>query len=179
MRKASDTEVTAWPVRVKMGEIVIRACDEAPEGLSIRGLGSCVAVFIYDKRQLRVAGMAHVLLPEPILLPRPAERSPLTSPGNYAPTAVAALIDGLMQRGLARRDMAAKLAGGAHMFSFSKPDHESLGERNIRAVLEALDRERISVIGMEVGGSSGRSVLARISTGGMQITSLRREPKEL
>jgi len=170
---ASDTVVTTWPVRVKMGEIVIRASHEAPEGLSIRGLGSCVAVFIYDKRHLRVGGMAHVLLPEP------AERSPLTSPGNYAPTAVAALIDGLMQRGLARRDMAAKLTGGAHMFSFSKPEHESLGERNVRAVLEALDRERISVVGMEVGGSSGRSVLARISTGDMRITSLRREPKEL
>lgn len=173
MQKASDAVVMTWPVRVKMGEIVIRARDEAPEGLSIRGLGSCVAVFIYDKRLLRVAGMAHVLLPQP------AERSPLTTPGNFAPTAVAALIDGLMQRGLARKDMAAKLTGGAHMFTSSKPDHESLGERNIRAVLEALDRERIEVVGMEVGGSCGRSVVARISTGGMRITSLRREPTDL
>jgi chemotaxis protein CheD len=156
-----------------MGEIVVCARDEAPEGLSIRGLGSCIAVFIYEQRLLRVAGMAHVLLPQP------AERSPLTSPGNFAPTAVAALIDGLMQRGVERRNMLAKLAGGARMFAFSNPERESLGERNIRAVLAALAAERIEVVGMEVGGSSGRSVVARVATGGMRITSLGGEPKEL
>ena len=156
-----------------MGEIVIRRAGEAPGGLSIRGLGSCIALFVYDAAGRAAGGLAHVMLPEP------APGSPLTSPGKFAPTAVAALIDQLLQQGVRRDDLVAKLAGGAHMFPFGSADRLTLGERNIRATLEALQRERIEVTGMDVGGSSGRTVVAHVDSGRFLITSLKRSPKEL
>src|SRR5262245_17473320 len=156
-----------------MGEIVVRRAGEAPGCLSIRGLGSCIALFVYDAARHGAGGMAHVLLPEP------AAGSPLTSPGTFAPTAVAALIDLLLQHGVRRDDLTAKLTGGAHMFPFGSADRLTLGERNIRATLEALQRERIEVVGMDVGGSSGRTVVAHVDTGRLLITSLKRSPKEI
>lgn len=173
MPPGRDATPALQPVRVRMGDLVVLRREQAPYGLSICGLGSCVAVFIYEKQLLRVGGMAHVLLPEP------TKRSPLTSPGKFAPTAVAALVDRMLQHGVRRDHLIAKVAGGAHMFAFSAPERETLGERNIRATLEALDREGIELIGMDVGGSSGRTVLASISTGIVRITSLKRQLKEL
>jgi chemotaxis protein CheD len=155
-----------------MGDLVVRRRDEAPDGLAICGLGSCVALFIHD-RDLRVGGMAHVLLPEP------DAASPLTAPGRFAPTAVAALIDQLQQRGARRSGLVAKIAGGAHMFGTSPVAGGSLGDRNIRSTLLSLERERIEVAAMDVGGSWGRSIVAQIATGIVRVTGLSREPLEL
>jgi len=159
------------PVRVRMGEVVAARDADAPGGLAICGLGSCVAVFLYEARRLKVGGMAHVLLPEPL------PGSPLTAPGKFAPTAVAALADRLIQLGAARGALRAKLVGGARMFAFGP--RESLGDRNVAAALEALHREGIPVAGMDTGGTAGRTLLARIGTGEVRVTSLRGEPRLL
>ena len=161
------------PVRVRMGELVARRRQDAPGGLSICGLGSCVALFVYEKRRHRAGGMAHVLLPSPL------SGSPLTSPGKFAPTAVAALLDAVCQLGAARADLRAKVIGGAEMFAFTSGERESLGGRNVRATLMALELEGIPIEGMDVGGSTGRTLVADIGTGVIRVTSLRRAPKDI
>ena len=161
------------PVRVRMGEVVACLGNQAPGGLAIYGLGSCVAVFVYDKSSGRVGGMAHVLLPAPLA------GSPLTSPGKFAPTAVAALVDEICQLGGSRQALRAKLVGGAQMFPFTGRQGPTLGERNVTAVQEALASEGIAIAGMDVGGSAGRSLVARIESGRVRVTSLRQDPREL
>jgi chemotaxis protein CheD len=100
--------------------------------------------------------------------------------GKYADTALAAILGQILEMGGHRERLVAKVAGGAHMFgSTSPPERETLGERNIRAVLEGLGRSGIEVTGMDIGGSYGRTLLADASTGKVLITSLRREPKEI
>jgi chemotaxis protein CheD len=157
---------------VGIGEFLVRHAEEAPLGLTIRGLGSCVAVFLHE-RDRKLAGLAHILLPEPL------DGSPLTRPGRFAPTAVAGMLDEILQRGGRRERITAKLAGGAHMFSNGQPDKETLGDRNIRAALEALGRGSIRVVAMETGGSCGRTVLADLTTGTLTITSLKGPPREI
>lgn len=165
---------------VGMGEYLVRREREARAGLVIRGLGSCVAVFLHEPDR-RIGGLAHILLPGPL------EGSPLTAPGTFAPTAIAAMLDLLLAKGARRQRLAAKVAGGSNMFAFAQDGapgahavrRETLGERNIRAVLDALASESIPIAGCDTGGRFGRSLTADISTGTVRIVSLTRPPIEI
>lgn len=153
-----------------MGEFAVRA---APARLAIFGLGSCVACFTWEPER-RIGALAHILLPAPL------PDQPRGAAGKYADTAIAACLGGILEAGGRRERLVAKVIGGAHMFGpSSTPDRETLGERNLRAVLEGLRREGIEVAGMDIGGSYGRTLVADVSTGLVRITSLKREPKEI
>ncbi|HKY33109.1 MAG TPA: chemotaxis protein CheD [Candidatus Polarisedimenticolia bacterium] len=164
--------MTPAPETVHIGELLVRSADEAPGGLLVPGLGSCVAVFLHDAPR-RLGGLAHILLPEPM------PHSPLLDPGRFAPTAVAALVDRLMQRGARRELLVAKVAGGATMFARVNGVRDSMGDRNVRAAMEALAREAIPVAAMDVGGSSGRTVRASLADGRVRINTLRGRPREI
>jgi chemotaxis protein CheD len=156
--------------RVRMGEFLVR---EAPAQLAIYGLGSCVAIFVHETEK-RIAALAHVLLPAQ------TAGSPRGPSGKYADTAVAAILGTILELGGRRESLVAKVAGGAHMFSATpSSDRETLGERNIRAALEALGRHGLEVAGMDIGGAYGRTIVADAATGLLRITSLKREPKEI
>src|SRR5690606_5080021 len=68
------------------------------------GLGSCVAIVLYDAAR-RVGGLAHVLLPDPSVA-RDA-----SNPARFASEVVPVLIDEMRALG-ARPPFTAKLAGG-------------------------------------------------------------------
>ena len=132
-----------------------------------------MAIFIYETER-RFAALAHVLLPTQ------AEGTPRGPAGKYADTSVAAILGDMLELGGSRERLVAKVAGGAHMFSATpSPERETLGERNIRAALEALKRNGLEVVGMDIGGSYGRTIVADASTGMLRITSLKRELKEI
>ena len=153
-----------------MGEFLVR---EAPSQLAIYGLGSCVAIFLYETEK-RIAALAHVLLPAP------TSGSPRGPAGKYADTAIAAMVGNILEVGGRRERLIAKVAGGAHMFAASPvSDRETLGERNIRAALEGLKRHGLEVAGLDIGGAYGRTVLADAGTGALRVTSLKREPKDI
>jgi len=154
-----------------MGEFLVRA---APARLAIYGLGSCLAIFIYEKER-RIAALAHVLLPSPL---PDAPRGPA---GKYADTAIAAILEQILQMGGRRTGLIAKVAGGAHMFGSgaNAAERETLGERNLRAALQGLKREGLELAGMDIGGSYGRTIVADAATGKILITSLKRAPKEI
>ena len=157
---------------VGMGEYRVCREREARAGLIIRGLGSCVAVFLHEPER-RLGGLAHILLPAPM------DGSPLTEPGCFAPTAVAGMLDLILAKGGRRHRLTAKVAGGANMFSGAGGSlrRELLGDRNIRAALDALDSESIPVAGLDVGGRSGRTLTADIATGIVRIVNLTGDPR--
>ena len=157
-----------------MGEYLVRREMEAPSGLIIRGLGSCVAVFLHEPER-RLGGLAHILLPEPM------DGSPLTAPGRFVPTALAGMLDMILAGGGRRHRLTAKVAGGSNMFHYAHGAvrRETLGDRNVRAALDALARESIRITGIDIGGRYGRTLTADIATGTVRITSLTREPKEI
>ncbi len=113
------------------------------------GLGSCIAICLYDERH-GIGGMAHVMLghcPENI-------REEI-NPFRYADKAIDEMIKKMREAGSKQYNLEAKIFGGAAMFSNSI---FRIGEHNIKAVKEKLAEERIRVIAEDIGGKRGRNV---------------------
>lgn len=126
---------------------------EAPMHLRTSGLGSCVGVVIYDTR-LKIAGMAHVMLPDST-----SAKKDNINAYKYADTSLPILVQTLLDKGARRHHLKAKIAGGAQMFSFSSTnDMLRVGERNVIAVKEFLEKERIPIVAEDVRGKSGRTI---------------------
>ncbi|MDQ3810124.1 MAG: chemotaxis protein CheD [Chloroflexota bacterium] len=145
---------TSGPTHVVgLGEAkVIKTQDGAEEVLVAYGLGSCVAMCLWDPAS-EVAGMAHVVLPgaDPDGRPNP----------KFARSALPALVS-LMQRhgaGAEARRYEARLAGGAQVLKLGgSGDLPRVGEQNAAAVQEALAAAGVKVHAHDLGGSKGRSV---------------------
>jgi chemotaxis protein CheD len=130
------------------------------------GLGSCVAIVLYDGVQ-KVGGLAHILLPDPMASRRNG------SPARYATTAVEALIELMENEGASRRRLRARLAGGAAMFEKLLTDGgRRLGARNVEAARGALARAGVPVDGEDTGGRHGRSVYLDIDEGRCVVSSV-------
>lgn len=152
---------------LRAGELKVA---RAPERIVIHGLGSCVAVFLYDPRA-RVGGLAHILLPSP---PAGADE-----PGaRYAAGAVTAMIAESLRLGARRAGLLAKVTGGSRMFSFENdPGRPTIGDRNVEAALLALAHEGIEVVASDVGGGCGRTIEADLEGGTLTIRTVRGTPR--
>jgi chemotaxis protein CheD len=149
---------------VRIGELAVAAGHGV---LLTIGLGSCVAVALYDAEQ-RVAGLAHVMLPTP------ADARPGAPIGRFASTAVPALIAAMADSGAERHRLRARIAGGASMFSRVLTDSgRNLGMRNVAAVEAALVAAAVPLDARDVGGEHGRSVFLDSTDGRLLVTSVR------
>ncbi len=139
---------------------------KAPATLSAVALGSCVGIILHDP-VARIGGLAHVLLPSPHI-----GRPRSDAPGRFAPSAVSALLDGLVGLGAEPSRLTARLVGGASMFAQLQPAGSiQIGERNVHAVREALRRHGVRVVAEAVGGDFGRSVDFEVETGRVVVSS--------
>lgn len=126
---------------------------QSPESLKTSGLGSCVAVIIYDPYK-KMAAMAHVMLPDSKM-----STIPVRQMGKYADTAIPHMIDNLLRRGALSARLLAKLAGGSQMFNFkSHSTALSIGARNVEACVGMLKQHRIPIVQQDTGGANGRTV---------------------
>ena len=134
--------------------------------LSTIGLGSCVAIAIYDK-QARVGGMAHVLLPSEGLSRDKDNRA------KFPGTAVPLLLEEMKKLG-ARGPFTAKIAGGSSMFGALLPSGGiNMGERNVLSSRQALSEAGIPLAAQDVGGDYGRSVYFHLDDGRLLVRSLK------
>lgn len=130
------------------------------------GLGSCVAIMLYDP-QAKIGAMAHVLLPSTSLA------RDITNRAKFPETAVPLLIERLKALGADPRRLVAKLAGGARMFGqLVTPGTIQMGDRNILASRNALRAATIPIIREAVGGERGRTVRFHIKDGRVEIRSV-------
>lgn len=130
------------------------------------GLGSCVAIALHDA-QFRIAGLAHVLLPDPSLARDGG------SPARFASTAVPLLLGEMRALG-ARGSITAKLAGGAALFgAMLGTAGGQIGARNIAAARAALAAAGIALVAEETGGVSGRSVVLDVNSGTLAVRAVR------
>lgn len=116
--------------------------------ISSIGLGSCVAVILYDKKR-KTGALAHVMLPE--------SNGRNERPGKFADTAVPLLVSEMEKNGSSKRNLSAYLVGGASMFKQFKGNLD-IGNRNITAIKKILTEMNIPVKSEDVAGTSGRSV---------------------
>ena len=156
--------------QVSIGEICVAA---SPTQLAIHGLGSCIAILLYDP-VAQVSGVSHVLLPFP------PSGGASGSPGRFASTAVPALVRAMQGYGADPGRLVAKVAGGAQMFRYERPSRtETVGDRNLRATLDVLAGLEIPVVAQDTGGTHGRSIRVDAGEGCMQIRALRVEVRIL
>lgn len=142
------------------------AADQGSVDLVTLGLGSCVAIMLYDK-DAKVGGMAHVLLPSRSLA-RDA-----SNPAKFPETAVPLLLQRMTRLGAEPRRIVAKLAGGASMFAaLMTPGTIQMGERNIVASRNALRDAAVPVTAEAVGGAQGRSVRFHLADGSVEIRTV-------
>jgi chemotaxis protein CheD len=151
-------------------EAVVRVADlkvgSADDVLVTLGLGSCVAIILWDGT-VKVGGLAHILLPSPSLS-RHSDNA-----AKFPQSAVPALLAEMTLLGADPRRLTARLVGGASMFAqLAPPGSIQMGERNIVASREALSAQGIPVVGEATGGDFGRSVWFQVRNGTIEIRSV-------
>ena len=150
-------------IRVKVADFAIGTQDSV---LVTIGLGSCVAIMLYDVAA-RVGGLAHVLLPSEGLSRESANRA------KFPATAVPLLVEEMRKRGAWGRPMA-KIVGGASMFASLLPSGGiNMGERNVEATKRVLRVADIPLVGHDTGGDYGRSVFFHVHDGRVVVKSLK------
>jgi len=139
-----------------------------PVRLICLGLGSCVAVALWDP-STKIGGLAHIMLPNSSI----AKKSSKDKPAKYGDTAVDMLLEEMKKRGANRYLVVAKIAGGSHMFKTINLVMEDIGKKNIESVKNAIKRLHLRLVSEDVGGSVGRSVELDTETGKLIIRGLK------
>lgn len=135
-----------------------------PKGLISYALGSCVGICVIDK-SAQIAGMVHIMLPY-------NNNSDITNVFKYADTGITEMIKQMEQLGGRRLRMIAKIAGGARMFEIkSSSSIGNIGERNIAATRETLQKLKIKLFAEDVGENYGRTIIFDSNTGKLSIKS--------
>lgn len=137
--------------------------------LSSSGLGSCVAVAVYDP-VVNVAGLLHAMLPE-----RPDADA---DPSKYVDVGVDRTVDAVVEEGGDRERLRAKVAGGSDMLNFES-DGPGIGSRNVAQSRETLAALGVPVVATDVGGDHGRSVELHAASGELTVTGPNREATTL
>jgi chemotaxis protein CheD len=136
--------------------------------LVTRGLGSCVAVALYDPDAM-AGGLVHLLLPSASMA---RDR---TNPGRFPETAIPLLLRELAAVGAHRERLTAKLVGGASMFGPGSGPL-AMGERNVVAARQVLTAAHIPVLAEDVLKGHGRSVYFHLDDGRIEVRSVARGP---
>lgn len=153
-------------VRVKVADYAVRRGDHV---IATIGLGSCVAITLYD-REARVGGLAHILLPSPAMSRETA------NPAKFPETIVPVMLAEMRKLGSkpgAR--IAAKIVGGASMFGqLVAGSGINVGERNVAATRNVLEGAGIPLLAEDTGLDYGRSVFFHLDDGRVEVKSLKR-----
>jgi chemotaxis protein CheD len=157
-----STEV--YEIRVKVADYAV-----ASEGIfATIGLGSCVAIVLYDP-VAHIGGLAHILLPD-VSMSR--DRS---NPAKFPSTIVPILLEEMGRLGASKKRIRAKIVGGASMFANLIPNGAmNIGERNVLAVRDVLGHANIPIVAADTGSDHGRSVYLSIDDGRVEVRSLRK-----
>ena len=130
-------------------------------------LGSCVAVCLWDSVK-HIGGINHFLLPDKVGGDQFSAR--------FGSIACARLLEKLVALGSDRRDLRAKVFGGASVLDAFKTAAMQLGPRNVETALAALARESIDILATEVGGRFGRRLVYFTDTGTAWVKTIQRGP---
>ncbi len=143
-----------------------------PEILATYALGSCVGICLYDVI-LKSGSLGHILLP----LSGGAQN---INKYKFADTCIPEMIKGMEKLGSNKRNLTAKIAGGASMFEISGDSTiGNIGKRNVEAVKNTLMQFQIKIIAEDVGLNYGRTVFFHLNDGSVQVKSFAKDIKIL
>ena len=151
-------------LRVKVADFAVGRDGDTV--ITTVGLGSCVAIALYDATT-RVGGLAHVLLPSESMARDRTNRA------KFPAGAVPMLLAKMKELGC-DRGVGAWLVGGASMFASLLPTGgANIGERNVAASRAALAAAGVPVVAEDIGGDYGRTVYFHLADGRIEVHSLK------
>ena len=152
-------------VRIKVADYAVR---QGAHVLTTIGLGSCVAIALYD-RDTQVGALAHILLPNQAMSRETA------NPAKFPETIVPLMLDEMRALGARNGGVSAKIVGGASMFGqLVSNTGINVGERNVGATRDALAAAGVPIIAEDTGLDYGRSVYFHLADGRLEVRSLRK-----
>ncbi len=158
-------------IEVNMAESKVA---KSPAVMVSRGLGSCLAIIIYDPSR-KVGAMAHTMLPD-------IEKSRIkTNPARFVNSVVPGMLDDMQKLGahINKNNLVAKIFGGAHMFTFIDANNPfSVGDRHIDMAKTVLSQHGINIVAEDVGGNFGRTVEFFLETGKVRVRTISLKEKE-
>lgn len=163
---------TLPPQLVSVGLGELKTATDAETPLVALGLGSCVAIALFDPRS-RIGGLVHVVLPAPL-------DGTLVRHPKFATNAVPMLLETVTKAGASHARLICKIAGGAQVLTtLTARDNFRIGERNIESVLATLAKHGIRPQAADTGGNSGRSMRLTVRDGRVAIKRLGQDWKDL
>lgn len=160
-------------------ELIVKIADlrvaREPAIISTHGLGSCLAIVLYDPTA-KAGGLAHIMLPTPEL---GRDQSQFA---KFPRTAVPVMLEQMQALGCLRSRITAKIAGGANMFASllrSSKQGTNIGARNVQEAKAVLESLRIPIVKEDTGGDYGRSVELILSNGTVLVHSFKAGLREL
>lgn len=155
---------------IKVGMADANVCV-APDVITTLGLGSCVGIVLYDP-VYKIAGLVHIMLPDSTKIMNNSNKY------KFADTGIDTLITDMMNIGAVRKNLVAKIAGGAQMFSFGNNlDMMRIGERNVEATKIKLNSLGIKLLAEDTGSNYGRTIEFYPESGKLYIKSVGKELK--
>ncbi|WPX08381.1 chemotaxis protein CheD [Anaerocellum danielii] len=143
-----------------------------PNALTTLGLGSCVGVCIYDTK-IKIIGMIHIMLPYSWGVKNN------TNPAKFADTGIPLLIEKMEELGASKKNMVAKLVGGAQMFEVTRSEFMNIGKRNVEAAKKVLQDQNISIVAEDTGGNYGRTIIFYSEDGRIEIKTIGKGTKTI
>lgn len=131
--------------------------------ISTYALGSCVGVVAYDPI-VKVGGLLHLMLPESKLSPEKAANQP----AMFADTGLPLFFRALASLRAERSRLRLFVAGGANVLG-TGTDNFRIGERNIKATADFLNRNGFRVAHSDVGGTVNRTLHLEVGSGAMKL----------
>jgi chemotaxis protein CheD len=155
----------ATDVRVKVADYAV--C-RGVQVITTIGLGSCVAIALYD-RDTQIGALAHILLPNQAMSRETA------NPAKFPETIVPLMLEEMRALGTRNARVSAKIVGGASMFGqLVNGTGINVGERNVIATREALAAAGVPILAEDTGLDYGRSVYFHLADGRLEVRSLKR-----
>lgn len=126
------------------------------------GLGSCIAVCVYDP-VTKTGSLTHVMLPH-------SKSAEPAQPGKFADTAIPFILQTFSSMGIPKYRLRVAISGGAELFSFDRSVSElNVGANNIEAVKKALASAGLKTVAEDIGGKVGRTVVLDTTTGDVTV----------
>ena len=145
----------------------------SPDKLITVGLGSCIGITLYDKVN-GIGGLLHIMLPDS------TQFSNVTNPLKFADLGIPILLERMIKAGANRRNLKAKIAGGASMFNFSDKNMiMDIGNRNGIAVKNELNKLSIPIVSEDIGGNKGRTITLDTASGILYVRTVGMGTKEI
>jgi len=144
-------------IEVSMGKI---AAAKNSGILTASAVGSCLVIVLYDNVS-RNGVLAHAMLPKRM------HEDTVHEQAKYVDCAIDEMIKKMSVLGLHRKDIEARIIGGANMFTNLEPN---IGKENIKSAKEKLKRESIHLAGELTGGTHGCSVEFDVASGIVEVT---------